>query len=76
VRTAARLCDVDAIPSDHRCAGEPEHGDDADGNSIPAARNGVAVPDRELHAHERPRDAVAARARSVLRRRRRAHTGA
>jgi hypothetical protein len=76
VRTAARLRHADAIPNDHRRAAEPEHGDDADAgsNSIPAARHGVA--DREPDAHERPRDAVATGARSVLRGRRRAYTGA
>ena len=70
MRTAARHCNVDAIRSDHGRSAEPEHGDDADAgsNSIPAARHGVAVTDRELDAHERPRDGGAARARSVLRR--------
>jgi hypothetical protein len=74
VRAAARLRNVDAITSDHGRAAEPGHHVDTDRNSIPAARHGVA--DREPDAHERPCDAVAARPRSVLRGRRRAHTGA
>jgi hypothetical protein len=72
VRTAARLRDVDATPSDHRGTGEPEQYRGA--NSI-ADQHGVAVAGGDSHADERARDPDASRARSVLRGGRRAHAG-
>ncbi|HET9809336.1 MAG TPA: hypothetical protein VFQ66_06525 [Candidatus Limnocylindria bacterium] len=53
MRTAARLRDVDATPSDHRGTGEPEHHADAHSELI-AAQHCVAVAHRDRHTDDRP----------------------
>jgi hypothetical protein len=72
VRAAARLRHIHATSNHHDRAGEPEQHRDTDAESIPDSigdQHGVALADRETHAHERPRDTDAAGACSVLRRR-------